>query len=322
MKEQYTYAVARVRSKELALLTNQDVGRLLGFGTYGECVSFLNSKGWGFGDRDCDADEVLSKEMDKTWGFISEMVEDVSLFDVLLYPCDYNNLKACIKGTITGVDVSESLFVRGTIPSELILSCAKHGDFMPLPEHMRDAARQAFDLLLHTRDGQMCDAIIDKTLLRAIRNTGWQSDNSLIREYAEIFVACADIKIAVRSRGANKRMDFLQMSLEQCDTINVDLLLGAANKSLEAIYEYLSLTVYSDCVPMLKKSMTAFEKWCDDAIIQAIKREKYNSFSIGPLAAYILARENEIKVVRIILSAKINELDEVFVRERLREMYV
>jgi V/A-type H+-transporting ATPase subunit C len=44
--------------------------------------------------------------------------------------------------------------------------------------------------------------------------------------------------------------------------------------------------------------------------------------NISPLAAYILARENEIKSVRILLSGKINDLPEDSIRERLREMYV
>jgi V/A-type H+/Na+-transporting ATPase subunit C len=35
-----------------------------------------------------------------------------------------------------------------------------------------------------------------------------------------------------------------------------------------------------------------------------------------------LARENEIKCVRIILSGKLNDLPEKSLKERLREMYV
>ena len=38
--------------------------------------------------------------------------------------------------------------------------------------------------------------------------------------------------------------------------------------------------------------------------------------------SYILARENEIKTVRIILAGKRNGLSEEFLRERAREMYV
>ena len=38
--------------------------------------------------------------------------------------------------------------------------------------------------------------------------------------------------------------------------------------------------------------------------------------------AYIIARQNEIKAVRMILSAKLNDLPEQTIKERLRDMYV
>ena len=68
--------------------------------------------------------------------------------------------------------------------------------------------------------------------------------------------------------------------------------------------------------------LSAFERWCDNQIIETIRPQLYNSFSLGPLVAYVLARENEIKTVRIILTGKRSGLPEEFIRERAREMYV
>jgi V/A-type H+-transporting ATPase subunit C len=56
--------------------------------------------------------------------------------------------------------------------------------------------------------------------------------------------------------------------------------------------------------------------------METIRPQLYNSFSLGPLVAYVLARENEIKTVRIILTGKRSGLPEEFIRERAREMYV
>ena len=72
----------------------------------------------------------------------------------------------------------------------------------------------------------------------------------------------------------------------------------------------------------LKESPSAFERWCDNQLIETIKPQKYNPFTAGPLVAYILAKENEIKTVRIILTARLNGLEEEQIRERIREMYV
>ena len=72
----------------------------------------------------------------------------------------------------------------------------------------------------------------------------------------------------------------------------------------------------------IRLRILAFERWCDNRIIEAIRPQKYNSFTIGPLVAYVLARQNEIKTVRIILTGKLNHLPDDAIRERVREMYV
>ena len=54
----------------------------------------------------------------------------------------------------------------------------------------------------------------------------------------------------------------------------------------------------------------------------SMRSQKYESFSVGPLLAYLLARQNEIKTVRIILTGKQNVFQDEAIRERIREMYV
>ena len=79
---------------------------------------------------------------------------------------------------------------------------------------------------------------------------------------------------------------------------------------------------YHEGAAEMKQSLSAFERWCDNLMIQRIRPQLYNAFGIGPLAAYILARESEIKSVRIVLSGKKNHLPDQSIRERVRETYV
>ena len=57
-------------------------------------------------------------------------------------------------------------------------------------------------------------------------------------------------------------------------------------------------------------------------MIETLKPQKYETFSVGPLLGYLIARENEIKTVRIILTGKQNGFPDDAIRERIREMYV
>ena len=114
----------------------------------------------------------------------------------------------------------------------------------------------------------------------------------------------------------------MKRAMAECGSINVDRLAKAALGGMDTIREYLSVTVYAEGADALAVSPSAFERWCDNRIIQPISPQKYEAFTIGPVVAYVLARQNEIKTVRIILSGKLNNLPDDSIRERVREMYV
>lgn len=321
-KMEYTYAVARIRAKEVSLFSQAVIEQLMACKTEQQCLQFLSEKGWGDADTPMEAEAMLTREREKTWELMRELAEDMSVFDVLSYPDLFQNLKAAVKAVVTGSE-KLNIFVENTaVSGEEMLEIIKAKEFGRLPEFMAQAAREAYETLLHTGDGQLCDIMIDRAALDAIYQAGQKSNDSLIREYAESTVAVADIKIAVRSQKTAKSLDFMKKAMAECGSLSVDKLAHAALNGMEAIQEYLGQTVYAQGAEALKESPSAFECWCDNRIIETIKPQVRNPFSIGPLVAYVIARENEIKTVRIILSGKLNELPEKSIRERVREMYV
>ncbi|MBB2183166.1 V-type ATPase subunit [Lachnospiraceae bacterium MD1] len=318
---QYLYAVARIRSKEISLLNKSDIEQLMNCKSEKECLNLLKGKGWGASGEE-NAEQMLSIEREKTWDIIGELVEDLSVFDTFLYSNDFHNLKAAIKQVYTNSNFTDIYISQGTIDVKIILNAVKEHNFSLLPEHMRSCAEEAYQVQMHTGDSQLCDVIIDRTALETILRKGKETNNELLAEYAELKVAVANINIAIRSVKTGKDTGFMDRAIAECDSLNKKELITAAQEGIEAVYQYLSNTVYAEAVSALKESPSAFERWCDNVIIRHIIPQKYNPFSISPLAAYILARENEIKVVRILLSGKRNEIADSSIRERLREMYV
>ncbi len=321
MSNDYIYAVARIRSKELSLLSRQDIDQLLSCKTYEECVRILHDKGWGSGTED-SAEAMLTAEEEKTWALIRELTEDLSPFSPLLVPIDYNNLKAAIKCVVTDAEPTNVFLPGGTIEPELMVRCVKENDFSPLPSAMAEAADSAYHTLLHTEDGQLCDIILDRACLMDVQEKGKNSGHQVLEQYTELLVAVSDIKTAMRACKTKKSKDFLDSALAPCATLNLQELTAAACKSPEDIFSYLSSTPYSEAADRMKESYSAFEKWCDDRVMALIQEQKTNPFTVGPLFAYILARRSEIGSVRIILSGKLNGLAEDMIRERMRETYV
>ena len=244
------------------------------------------------------------------------------MFDVISYADLFQNLKAAIKQAASERDVSDIFIPDTQISGEEMLDIIKKKEFGRLPGFMAGIVREAYETLLHTQDGQLCDIMVDKAALEAIYEAGKRSGEEIIRDYAESTVAVADIKIAVRSQKTAKSLEFMKRAMAECDSVNINALMRAAQNGMDAIEEYLESTAYKGGAKALKESASAFECWCDNRIVETIRPQLYNPFTIGPVVAYVLARENEIKTVRIILTGKQNDLPVESIRERVREMYV
>lgn len=321
MEQQYIYAVARIRTKELSLLNKQILEQLLACKTEKDCLRMLGEKGWGNTGEEA-AEEMLELEREKTWSLLEELVEDPAVFSIFLYENDFHNIKAAIKQVYTGTPLKKLYFSHGTVPVETIQEAVEKHDFSILPVFLQTAAKEAYEIQFHTGDSQMCDVILDHAALEWIGYAAKQSKQPLFLQYAEQKIAFANIQIAIRGARMKKECSFFEKAMAPCDYLDIKELAKAACQGEKAVHAYLLTTKYQKAVEPLQKSFSAFEKWCDQQYMELIAPEKYHPFTIAPLAAYLLARENEIKSVRILLSGKRNQLSENFIRERLREMYV
>ena len=112
-KQEYTYAVARIRAKEVSLFSKSVIEQLLTCKTEQQCLQFLSEKGWGDADTPMEAEAILTREREKTWELMKELADDMSVFDVLSYPDLFQNLKAAVKAAVSGLEHLD-IFVQDT----------------------------------------------------------------------------------------------------------------------------------------------------------------------------------------------------------------
>ena len=162
-KNQYTYAVARIRSMEVSLFSQADIEQLLACRDEKQCLQLLQEKGWGNADTPSDAEAILTCEREKTWAEVGGMIDDMSVFDVLSYPDLFHNLKAAIK--MVASDRDSGIFISRTrIPAREILDSVKTKNSKSCPITWQGLP-EAYETLLHTQNGHLCDIMIDRAAL-------------------------------------------------------------------------------------------------------------------------------------------------------------
>lgn len=317
----YVYADARIRCAELSLIDKAAMETVIAAKDAEEATDLLLEKGYGNGEER-NPDLMFSLERAKLWDLVDELVTDKDALRVFRLPADYNNLKAAIKEASEEEEIEGIYIEESTVDPETVRKAVRERSYNDLPGQMSFTAREAHDVYLRTKDGQMCDILVDRACLDEMLTAGKESGDDFVDEYARLFAAAACVKTAVRAAITKKDREFLDQALCDSEDLNIDALKTAVQNGIESVCAFLGSTDYAEAVPELRKSVTAFERWCDNHIIEEMRSQLYNSFGIGPVAAYIIAKETEMKSLRIILSAKENGFPETVIRERVRETYV
>ena len=329
----YIYAVSRIRVKEKSLLTDSDISAMIAMKTEDEVLDYLQSKGWGT-DADRTASAILAAEEDRTLEAMDDLGLDEETMNILSYPKMFHNLKTGIQEITTAESPGKAYYDLPGFGKEQVRSILERNAFDELPEALRQVAPTALEIMLKTKDGQMCDTIVDRACLEAMSDAARHSKNRLLQRYLELTVALTDIRIAVRASGMGKSEDYLRSAIAGTSLLDTDELIRAAaagktqpesgsDPDAESpLYRYLDHAGFSAAVEALKSSPAAFERWCDNELIDLIRPMRTVNESVGPVLAYYLARENEIKTVRIILTAKANDFPDEVIEERVRKMYV
>lgn len=324
----YAYAVARIRANESSLLSAMDMEQLVSADDYDSVLRILEAKGWIAADRSEDVALALKRQMEIAWQLLCDISPDINALTFLIVKNDFHNIKAALKLFVTEQmhasdrKSTDSFILPASIDPGKISDAVRDKKLMELPDFAKDAIQKTYDVLIHTMDGQLGDIMLDEMALETIMTKAEETGNLFIKETAELLCVTANMKTAFRAARTGKDEHFLETALCRTSTLDKARLKEAAANGLESLIEYISATLYGEAAEHMKTSAASFEKWCDDVLISHVKKAKYLCLGVEPLIAYYVAKDMEIKSVRIILSCKHNGLPQETIRERMRKLYV
>lgn len=315
----YAYSVAYIRAIENKLLTGADIENLITAKTPEDAVQLLMDKGYC---REKIApgnfEAILAEQLRECWDEVISVAPKGASLDILLYKNDFHNLKAVIKGVMTGIkDLKPYIAVPNTVDYSAMVSAAANAEFSSLPDMLKETAEQAYDVLSRTGDSQLSDTIIDKASMDYTMSRAIESKNSFLIGYVSLLNTISDIKIAVRSSRTAKDAEYMESALSEKSNIQRSGLIKAALAGFDSVVEFLFQSGFSEYASALKESMTDFENACEKSIAAYMKKSGYIAFGIEPLISYIYAKQSEIRTIRIIMSAKLHNLSEELIRKRI-----
>lgn len=308
----YADAVGAVRAMENSLLTKNDIDQLINSRSKAEITSIISSRSGSSGN------DTLSD----VWNMLREYAPECKELEILLYKNDFHNLKAVLKAIISNRDPKQYYIEPSNVELSTLVDAINSKEYTELPDYLQNTAAEAYELITQTLDGQLSDSLIDTSALKAIQKSADDLGNSFMQNYAELLIVCADIKTAYRCCLLGKSAQFMENALCGSREIDKEQLIKAALSGTDSLFSFLEGTSYSNAAALLKESAAKYEKWCDDAVMELAESARMQAFGSEPLAAYFIAKEAEIKNLRILTVCKEFGADKETVMERMIKLYV
>lgn len=316
----YAFCVARIRANEKYLLTYSDLIKLADSEDYESAVRMLISKGW-IEKESCNK-EYIRLQNERLWNLLRESVPDKSELDFLCVINDFFNIKVAVKCFLTGNDAEQFYIYPTTVDLKELTENIRKLKFDKLDGVKGECAKEAYSIANKTENGQNAEIIIDRAAVDSICEYANKNKNQLTGEICTFLCDTANIKIALRCADSGKNKGFVESAIGKCCRIDRKELILQTLNGKNALLEFLKKSPYKMGAEIYEQSASAYDKWCDDSVVDIAKKAKYTCFGFDPVCAYYYAKINEIKSVSIILSGLLYSADKNTIKERLRALYV
>lgn len=319
------YAVARIRALEAGLFNKDRLLRLLEGGAKNAMKQLAES---GYGSMpdagEGDLERMIANELAQAYAVVRELSTDPVLTDVFLMRADVINLKLLIKLRILGADETPAMALGGLYLPGQLARMVQDGDYSLLPAPFTSALEGVeADILEGSVEPQRISVELDKAYIRYALQSG--------RGFAiRYFSAKADfdnLLTLLRSRAMGLDAKKMENALLPAGYISHERLLSAYDMPLEDLAGHLSL---GEAAAAIRKgleessasgALAPLERERDNYLIAMASSGRGEIDTIAPVIGYLLAREQEARCIRLIITAARNSLDASVIEERLREVY-
>lgn len=342
-RENFIAASTSTRIYEDDLLKARDLERLNDYGSLREVINGLNDSSYASFiaelDRDEDYEEILNKELVRVYEKISEVTPDKNISQYLLEKYNFHNLKLVVKEIIQEEDYSKIYSPMANIDTAYIKrELIKLGDDELILDEIGEKderniylayAKEAIDSYKESENPAMIDISLDKSYYERLLDLAKKTGLDSLITYTKESIDLVNIKTILRIRGQKLDLEYLRKCLIEGGNLDKDDLLEMASMDISGILvRTSSLAINSYLAKCLDRDKTDtenlldLEKAIDDHFMDFAKEAKSMTYGPEVLLGFLIAKEQEIKNLRIIFISKLNSLPKDFTRERLRETYV
>ena len=311
----YLHASARAAYLENQLITEDELLKAAGADYAEEAYRLLSGK------KDFD------KEFAETCRLVEDMTGNTGLTYVFRYPADGHNMKVLVKSSPDSGDHPELYKDGGTAGIDEMRKEFEKGKFDAVPETLGQAALEAAAQLAKTGDPQTADLVIDRAVIRLMREKSRETGCPALEEYTMTRIDLINIRSALRLLRTGADVHTATEVFAEGGNFAPEELEAAYIAGYEGMKSLVRKMPQSDgleeAVDMAGQGqgVSAFEQQEERCFRKLFDRTRTIPFGAEPVIAFLYLKDRETRAARLVLTSKLFNIPEEQIAERVRYIY-
>jgi V/A-type H+-transporting ATPase subunit C len=323
----YGHAVGRIMVHEATLLKWQQVHRLIE-SEFNEALAVTLETVYGpYLEGATVPDEIesgLMRFLADEYRFIDEVCAGTLAAELMHTKYDFHNLRVLLKQHYFGDSGEDKLLSElGTVDIEGLRSCVEEQSG-GVPGHLRKVVDEVRRRLERgPPDSQLLDTMIDRAFLERRLEVAEMEDSGLLVDFARAAVDVANLRVLLRGLGLDKDKEYYYDALAEGGKLSRRDLLELSGEPFDSLVDKLLKSRYGQMLTDVlqrgedRARLTSLDKASDDYLLGELRR--FTLVSMGPerIVRFMMTRENEVAMLRIILMGKLHALSPEVIEARL-----
>jgi len=318
----YVFETATVRTLEMQMLSKATLVDMANAPDFKTALDLLSSGEYAVqGERSfVEIENTLMSRRTAVQELFAVFIKDEALTELFRSRFDFSNLRLALRRKLTDKPVGEDYSNDGNVGVLRLKNAFENDNYGEFPVYMQQAAEQAILAYYENKDIRQIDYAIDSAQAEFNLQKAKSLNNIFLTGLFKIAIDLTNIRTIFRVK-------FNESELRNVFLDGGYIEPGRLRQGLDTGYESMGalffVTPYHRIVESgagyleTNKSFLKLEQQCDKYLTGFLKLTVQITAGVQPIIAYFLMKENEIRMVRFILTGKKNYLEPRLILDRL-----
>ena len=320
---QYAFQTAVVRALEPKMLSKGTLLDMANSASFEDAIDLLAGGEYAIGQGSkafSELSNVLHEQRFAIRKQFTDLMSNEEIVKLFKSRDDFSNMRLALRRTLTEKPLGTDYSSDGNVGPETFEEIFEQENYSKLPDYMAEAVERAVLGYYQSKDIRRIDHEIDAAQA--------EYNLSIAQKLKSIFLlGLFRIQLDLINIRTLLRLKFTESEQRDVFLNGGYIGPGQLNHGLGIDYDALAplflATPYHQVIEAganylaSDKSFLVAERHCDDHLIGYLKMTSCITAGPQPIVAYLLMKENEIRTVRLILTAKKNALDTKLILDRI-----